>query len=128
MSHFAVQNEAVIARLLDAQMHGLDAARNPHLWWCSSAQTLLDERFVFEKDDEDGEADEHYSVILGNPPTLEDAKRFVQAFTKEEEGRTMTEIMIDPNVRVSGGLTFSGFEDVRGPMLSQRPASSGARA
>ena len=28
----------------------------------------------------------------------------------------MTEIMIYPNVRVSGGLTFSGFEDVRGPM------------
>lgn len=28
----------------------------------------------------------------------------------------MTEIMIDPNVRVSGGLTFSGYEDVRGPM------------
>lgn len=24
--------------------------------------------------------------------------------------------MIDPNVRVSGGLTFSGYEDVRGPM------------
>lgn len=31
----------------------------------------------------------------------------------------MTEIMIDPNVRVSGGLTFSGFEDVRGPMPTQ---------
>ena len=30
----------------------------------------------------------------------------------------MTEIMIDPNVRVAGGLTFSGFEDVRGPMPS----------
>lgn len=28
----------------------------------------------------------------------------------------MTEIMIDPNVRVADGLTFSGFEDVRGPM------------
>ncbi|KZS82297.1 hypothetical protein A4G29_12265 [Mycobacterium kansasii] len=28
----------------------------------------------------------------------------------------MTEIMIDPNVRVGGGLTFSGYEDVRGPM------------
>jgi hypothetical protein len=28
----------------------------------------------------------------------------------------MTEVMIDPNVRVAGGLTFSGFEDVRGPM------------
>jgi hypothetical protein len=31
----------------------------------------------------------------------------------------MTEIMIDPNVRVSGGLTFSGYEDVRGPMPSR---------
>jgi hypothetical protein len=28
----------------------------------------------------------------------------------------MTEIMIDPNVRVAGGLTFSGYEDIRGPM------------
>lgn len=28
----------------------------------------------------------------------------------------MTEIMIDPNVRVAGDLTFSGFEDVLGPM------------
>jgi hypothetical protein len=76
--------EQVIARLLGVtELHGLDPARNQHLWWCSSAQKLLDERFVFEKDDEDGEADEHYSVILGNPPTLEDTKRFVKAFTKE---------------------------------------------
>ena len=28
----------------------------------------------------------------------------------------MTEVMIDPNVRVAGGLTFSGFEDIRGPI------------
>ena len=28
----------------------------------------------------------------------------------------MTEIMIDPNVRVAGGLTFSGFEDVIGDL------------
>lgn len=28
----------------------------------------------------------------------------------------MTEIMIDPNVRVAGGLTFSGFEDVIGEL------------
>ena len=34
----------------------------------------------------------------------------------------MTEIMIDPNVRVEGDLTFSGFEDVRGamPTVGQR--------
>ncbi len=65
------------------QLHGLDPTRNPNLWWCSSAQKLLDDGFVFEKDEEDGEAEEHYSVILGYPPTLEDAKRFVAAFTKE---------------------------------------------
>jgi hypothetical protein len=29
------------------------------------------------------------------------------------------EIMIDPNVRVAGGLTFSGFEDVRGAMPAE---------
>lgn len=34
----------------------------------------------------------------------------------------MIEIMIDPNVRVASGLTFSGFEDVRGtlPIAGQR--------
>jgi hypothetical protein len=31
----------------------------------------------------------------------------------------MTEIMIDPNVRVAGDLTFSGFEDVLGPMPTE---------
>jgi hypothetical protein len=76
--------EEVIARLLAVtELHGLDPARNTHLWWCSSAQKLLAEGFTFEKDEEDGEADEHYSVILGYPPTLDDAKRFVAAFTKE---------------------------------------------
>jgi hypothetical protein len=76
--------EQVIMRLLAAtELHGLDPARNPNLWWCSSAQKLLDQDFVFEKDEEDGEADEHYSVILGYPPTLEDAERFVAAFTRE---------------------------------------------
>ncbi|MGO9286206.1 MAG: hypothetical protein ACLP75_25440 [Mycobacterium sp.] len=28
----------------------------------------------------------------------------------------MTEVWIDPNVRVRGGQTFSGFEDIKGPM------------
>jgi hypothetical protein len=31
----------------------------------------------------------------------------------------LTEILIDPNVRVAGNLTFSGFEDVRGDMPAQ---------
>lgn len=76
--------EQVIARLLAAtELHGLDPARNPHLWWCSSAQELLDEQFAFEKDEYPGEPPEHYSVILGYPPTLEDTERFVAAFKKE---------------------------------------------
>lgn len=51
--------------------------------WCTTAQKLLDLGFSFEKDGYDGEPNEHYSVILGDPPTLEDAERFVSAFTKE---------------------------------------------
>lgn len=31
----------------------------------------------------------------------------------------MTEVMIDPNVRVADGLTFSGFEDVVGELPDQ---------
>ena len=42
-----------------------------------------DRGFTFEKDEYDGEPEEHYSVVLGDSPTLEDAKRFVAAFTKE---------------------------------------------
>ena len=76
--------DQVISRLLQVtELHGLDPARNVHLWWCASAQDLLDRGFTFEKDEYDGEPEEHYSVVLGDPPTLEDAKRFVAAFTKE---------------------------------------------
>ncbi|BBZ38738.1 hypothetical protein MCNS_18010 [Mycobacterium conspicuum] len=76
--------EDVIRRLLEAtELHGLDPARNPHLWSCTSAQKLLDEGFSFEKDEYEGEPDEHYSVVLGDPPTLEDTTRFAEAFTKE---------------------------------------------
>jgi hypothetical protein len=78
------EREQVLARILDAtELHGLDPARNPSLWWCSSAQELLDRSFTFEKDHYDGEPEQHYSVVLGYPPTLEDAQRFVEAFTKE---------------------------------------------
>ena len=74
----------MIRRLLAAtELNGLHAERNPHLWWCSSAQKIVEGRFVFEKDEYDGEPAEHYSVVLGDPPTLEDAQRFVGLFTKE---------------------------------------------
>jgi hypothetical protein len=74
----------VIRRILVAtELHGLDPERNTRLWWCSSAQKLVDEGFVFEKDGYAGEPESHYSVVLGDPPTLDDAKRFVALFTKE---------------------------------------------
>lgn len=76
--------QGVIARLLTAtELHGLAADRNPRYWWCSTAQELVDRQFSFERDEYDGEPDEHSSVVLGDPPTLEDAERFVEAFTKD---------------------------------------------
>ncbi len=39
--------------------------------------------FTFDKDGDDGEPDVHYVVVLGDSPTIEDAKRFVAAFSKE---------------------------------------------
>ena len=38
---------------------------------------------AFVKDNYDGEPESHYSVILGDPPTLEDVERFLVPFTKE---------------------------------------------
>ncbi|BBZ22145.1 hypothetical protein MHIB_05630 [Mycolicibacter hiberniae] len=74
----------MVARLLAAtELHGLCPERNLHLWWCSSARTLTELGFSFEKDRYAGEPEEHYSVVLGHPPTMEDAERFVAAFTKE---------------------------------------------
>lgn len=63
--------------------YGLAAHRNPHYWWCTTAQELLDLGFSFVKDGYRDEPEAHYSVVLGAPPTLEDADRFVAAFTKE---------------------------------------------
>lgn len=74
----------LLGRILVAtELHGLDPAKNPNLWWCSSAREIRDEGFAFEKDGYDDEPEAHYSVVLGDPPTLEDAETFVSLFTKE---------------------------------------------
>ncbi|MGO9286205.1 MAG: hypothetical protein ACLP75_25435 [Mycobacterium sp.] len=76
--------EELIDRLLAiSELHGVVATNNPDYWRCSTARELTDNRFTFEKDGWPGEPDEHYSVVLGSPPQLEDAQRFVSAFTKE---------------------------------------------
>ncbi|MGV9710871.1 hypothetical protein ACWDTI_09425 [Gordonia sp. NPDC003424] len=74
-----------MARLLEAaELGGLDAARNPKYWVCTSARELLDRGFTFEKDDYPDEPKEHYSVVLSAAePTFEDAERFIEAFELE---------------------------------------------
>jgi|GEM_PF-5397180 hypothetical protein len=75
---------AVIERLLDAsELEGIAATRNPNYWRCSTAQELLDRQFTFQKDGYPDERPEHYSVILGENPQLEDVQRFLDAFIKE---------------------------------------------
>ncbi len=73
--------EQLIDRLLAAS--DMQAANNPYYWQCSTAEELVRGGFTFDKDGDDDEPDVHYVVVLGDSPTIEDAKRFVGAFTKE---------------------------------------------
>lgn len=72
--------EVVEARLLEAsELGGIDPARNDQYFTCVAGQ-LLDRGFTFWKDDDLDELAEHYSVDLGERPTLEDVGRFRGAF------------------------------------------------
>jgi hypothetical protein len=77
--------EDVIDRLLEVtELEGCDPKKNTAYWWCSTAQELVDLEFSFTKEDWMGEPAEHYAVILGFPPGIADAQRFVDAFTREK--------------------------------------------
>jgi hypothetical protein len=69
--------------LAAADLHHLSG--NDKFAVCARAGDLLDLGFVFTKDGDDDEADEHYSVLLGHSPTLEDVTRFLSAFTTREK-------------------------------------------
>ncbi|WP_433599142.1 hypothetical protein ACQPXH_26200 [Nocardia sp. CA-135953] len=72
-------------RILDITVqNGLGAANNNRYWVCTTALELMERGFKFVKDGYDGEPEAHFSVILGDPPTLEDAKRFVEPFERME--------------------------------------------
>lgn len=78
-------DDALRARLLEAsQLHGIEPVRNSKYWVCARARDLLDLGFVFMKDGDDDEAPEHFSVCLGDSPTVEDVERFLGAFTTRE--------------------------------------------
>jgi hypothetical protein len=59
-----------------AGLAGIDLARQPKYFVCMAA-ALLDAGFAFWKDDGPGELAEHYSVDLGEQPTLGDVNRFL---------------------------------------------------
>lgn len=77
-------DDVLYARLLAAaNLHHLEG--NDKFAVCARAGDLLDLGFVFTKDGDDDEAEEHYSVLLGHSPTLEDVARFLSVFTKREK-------------------------------------------
>jgi len=85
VEHTDETRDDLIHRLLElTELHGLITEKNPRYWVCTSAGELYDLNFKFEKDGYPGEPDEHYSVVLGNPPDLADAERFLSVFRKEE--------------------------------------------
>jgi hypothetical protein len=71
----------LIARLLNAaELSGISASLNHTFWFCSAASDLMDDGFCFVKDEYDGELDEHYSINLGNSPTIQDTERLAAHF------------------------------------------------
>jgi hypothetical protein len=71
---------AVIQRLLEvSELVGLDASRNPRYYVCATSD-LQALNFAFYKDEDDDEPEEHYSVDLGEDPTVEDVVRFLGPF------------------------------------------------
>jgi len=76
--------EDVIKRLLRAsELSAIKPDRNPKYYLCSRAECIIERSFTFEKDGYEGEVPEHYSVDLGENPTIEDAQRFLDAFDEK---------------------------------------------
>lgn len=74
------------ARLLKAsELGGIDPAGNKKYYVCARAAELYDRGFLFCKDGDDDEVDEHYSVDLGPAPTIDDVARFLAAFGPAEK-------------------------------------------
>lgn len=66
----------LIQRLLNAaEVSDVLRANNPKYWFCQTAAELLDDDFIFVKDGYDGEVPEHWSIDLGQNPTVADTMR-----------------------------------------------------
>lgn len=79
-------DSAMRRRLLAvAELAGMSPENHPKYYVCAHARELIRRGFVFYKDGDDDERDEHYSVDLGPAATLDDAERFLEAFGPAEE-------------------------------------------
>lgn len=77
---------AMRRRLLGvAELSGMAPENHPKYYVCANAEELIRRGFVFYKDGDDDERDEHYSVDLGAEATRDDAERFLGAFGPAEE-------------------------------------------
>ena len=78
------RDDDLVRRLyVAAELHEIDPEQNLKYDRCARARELLGLGFVFMKDEDEEEAAEHYSVRLGDSPTLEDVERFLSVFTRE---------------------------------------------
>jgi hypothetical protein len=81
------ENEAdLVTRLLNAaEVSNILRANNPKYWFCRTASDLLDDGFIFAKDGYDGEVPEHWSIDLGENPTVADTTRLAGHFPESRE-------------------------------------------
>lgn len=78
-------DETLRRRLLAvAELVGMKPDDHPKFYTCAKAEELIRRGFVFYKDGDDDEKDEHYSVDLGADATRDDAERFLGAFGPAE--------------------------------------------
>jgi hypothetical protein len=68
-----------------AELVGMNPENHPKFYVCARAGELYSRRFVFYKDGDDDEKDEHYSVDLGTEAVRGDAERFLGAFGPAEK-------------------------------------------
>lgn len=83
-AHEGESDEDVIERLLKAsEMSNIDPMKNKKYYVCTKAGNIMDAGFSFDKDGDDDERPEHYTVDMGEQPTLEVVERFLEAFDIE---------------------------------------------
>ncbi|OZC84492.1 hypothetical protein CH282_15255 [Rhodococcus sp. 06-418-1B] len=73
--------DRLIQRILEAsELQNVKPETNQKFWWLAEASAIYDLGYTFCKAGFLGEIDLHYSLLLGEAPTLEDSKRISDLF------------------------------------------------